>query len=51
MNPGASCTTTIASKKQVAIIAGCEILLASHASADHPRPIFGLLRKTSCMLF
>ncbi|EAB5610739.1 hypothetical protein ECA96_23730 [Salmonella enterica subsp. enterica] len=45
MNPGASCCTTIASKKQLAIIAGREILLASCASGDHPRLIFGLLRK------
>ncbi|EAP9249131.1 hypothetical protein ES841_21870 [Salmonella enterica] len=45
MNPGASCCTTTASKKQLAIIAGREILLASCASGDHPRPIFGLLRK------
>ncbi|EHT97605.1 hypothetical protein CKS_5487 [Pantoea stewartii subsp. stewartii DC283] len=29
----------------MAIIAGREILLAFCASGDHPRPIFGLLRK------
>ncbi|PVS13631.1 hypothetical protein C4664_23140 [Salmonella enterica subsp. enterica serovar Kiambu] len=45
MNPGASCRTAIASKKLVAILAGREILLASCSSGDHPRPIFGLLRK------
>ncbi|MMQ50546.1 hypothetical protein EAT66_22540 [Salmonella enterica] len=45
MNSGASGCTTTASKKQLAIIAGREILLASCAGGDHPRPIFGLLRK------
>ncbi|RXP25333.1 hypothetical protein D9K46_09825 [Escherichia coli] len=45
MNPGASGCMTIASKKQLANVTGCEILLASCASGDHPRPIFGLLRK------
>ncbi|EFO0741100.1 hypothetical protein DYT72_24655 [Escherichia coli] len=45
MNPGASCCATTASKNQLAIITGREILLASCSSGDHPRPIFGLLRK------
>ncbi|EPJ6563819.1 hypothetical protein LL260_003246 [Proteus mirabilis] len=44
MNPGVSWKSTIASKKQMAIIAGCDILLASCASAVHGKLISILLR-------